>query len=297
MAVGDCLGGTLQNMGPPEIAARFGVLKEMVGGGWLSLRPGEFGKSTQMALSLGRSLLSKGRFDARAALGHYLEWFDSWPKDVGLATSGSLALLKDGEAPTDAPRKVHELLDGMTAGSNPLARTAPLALAHYADGQRLLADTLADAHITHFDPLAGLAAGALNVMTACALDGQSSRKQVVATARKALDGGNIELDAVLAPPYDDAANGIKPTGYCLDTLRVVLYSFVNTDSFEDALIFAVNLGGNADATGAATGRLCGAHYGVEAIPRAWLGALEYRDEITGMANRLFELASDIGGRE
>jgi len=294
MAVGDALGGTVQNMSRAEIGLRFGVLKDIVGGGWLNLRPGEFGKSTQMALALAASILSAGRFDVASATERYLEWFGSWPKDVGLATSSSLALLAEGAGPREAPSRVHELLQMKTAGSSPLSRAGPLALLDCADPKRLVEDTLADARITHLHDLAGLTAAALNLMTTTALNGQSSREETVSVARATLAGRHVDLDSALAPPYDVATADIDATGYCVDTLRVVTYSFVNTTTFEDALIFAVNIGGNADVIGAAVGRLCGAYYGVEAIPAGWLNVLEHRDRIIEVADRLFDLASARG---
>ena len=40
VAVGDALGATLEFMSAQQIARKYGVLRDIVGGGWLSLRPG-----------------------------------------------------------------------------------------------------------------------------------------------------------------------------------------------------------------------------------------------------------------
>lgn len=55
---------------------------------------------------------------------------------------------------------------------------------------------------------------------------------------------------------------------------------------------AVNLGEDADTTGAIVGQLAGAYYGAEAIPSLWLDALAMRADIEELAGKLFELARD-----
>ena len=95
----------------------------------------------------------------------------------------------------------------------------------------------------------------------------------------------------------------KPTGYCLDSLRCAMQSIQRTDSFEDALVDAVNRGGDADTIGAITGGLAGAVYGASAIPLRWINALDNepnrrtvrmfhagKGEGNALANRLIELA-------
>ncbi len=52
----------------------------------------------------------------------------------------------------------------------------------------------------------------------------------------------------------------------------------------------VNLGDDADTTGAIYGQIAGAYYGVEAIPSEWREQLTMRAEIEGMADRLYDMA-------
>lgn len=57
---------------------------------------------------------------------------------------------------------------------------------------------------------------------------------------------------------------------------------INTDSFEEALLRAVNLGYDTDTIGAVSGGLAGLYYGYNAIPEAWLAALQKRDWIESL---------------
>ena len=91
----------------------------------------------------------------------------------------------------------------------------------------------------------------------------------------------MDLDAFAALPEKD----IRSTGYVVDTLEAAVWCLVNTDTFEDALLKAVNLGYDTDTVGAVAGGLAGLHYGFDAIPSAWLSELQRRDWIDGICRR------------
>ena len=61
-------------------------------------------------------------------------------------------------------------------------------------------------------------------------------------------------------------------------------------NFEEAVALAVNHSGDSDSTGAIAGNICGALYGVEAIPTRWADPVELRDEIIAIADDLTALA-------
>ena len=79
-------------------------------------------------------------------------------------------------------------------------------------------------------------------------------------------------------------------GYVLDTLQSAFWAFRHQDGFEEVVVAAVNLGGDADTIGAVAGALAGARYGASAIPERWLGVLHGRDELIDLADRLLELS-------
>jgi poly(ADP-ribose) glycohydrolase ARH3 len=77
-----------------------------------------------------------------------------------------------------------------------------------------------------------------------------------------------------------------------ESVPAAIYSFLaHPDSFEEAVVFAVRLGGDADTIGAMTGAIVGAYHGASAIPERWLAALENgpkgRDYVRDLADRLF----------
>lgn len=59
---------------------------------------------------------------------------------------------------------------------------------------------------------------------------------------------------------------VEPSGYVIDTLMYSLWCFINTATFEDAVLEAVNLCGDAGTIGAIIGGLAGVYYGFDSIP-------------------------------
>jgi ADP-ribosyl-[dinitrogen reductase] hydrolase len=83
---------------------------------------------------------------------------------------------------------------------------------------------------------------------------------------------------------------IKGTGYVIDCLEAALWAFHKTDSFKKASLLAVNLGNDADTTGAVLGQIAGAYYGKDAIPSSWLQKLAKKELICELAEKLYHAA-------
>jgi ADP-ribosylglycohydrolase len=104
----------------------------------------------------------------------------------------------------------------------------------------------------------------------------------------------------LAPEIDEIAAGsfkqrnppeIRGSGYVVKSLEAALWAFYHSNSFREGCLLAVNLGDDADTTGAVYGQLAGVFYGARGIPEAWRTRLAKRDLIESLADQLFELAS------
>jgi ADP-ribosyl-[dinitrogen reductase] hydrolase len=83
---------------------------------------------------------------------------------------------------------------------------------------------------------------------------------------------------------------VRGSGYAVASLEAALWCFHTTSTFEAAVLEAANLGEDADTTAAIVGQVAGAFYGVQGIPAPWLEKLHMREEIMGMAERLYERA-------
>jgi ADP-ribosylglycohydrolase len=79
---------------------------------------------------------------------------------------------------------------------------------------------------------------------------------------------------------------IYSSGYVLHTLEASIWCLLTTDSFEEAVLQAINLGEDTDTTGAVTGGLAGLLYGFYSIPKKWLQKIARYDDINDLAERV-----------
>jgi len=257
LAVGDALGATVEFMTGAEIAAKYRVHREIVGGGWLHLKPGHVTDDTQMCLALGRALIETGGWSTRAAADSFLKWMLGMPIDIGhTCRRGIRRYMLDGSLIAPASDE---------AGGNGAAmRNLPVVLATLHDPAEMEQRTLEQAHLTHHHPLSDAATVALARMT-----------------RHLILGGSIGscrtlADALVAghPKFRYAPWPGLTSGYIVDTVQTVFDAVFNTASFEEAVVRAVNRGGDADTIGALAGQLAGAFHGARLIPARWLRRLD-----------------------
>lgn len=78
---------------------------------------------------------------------------------------------------------------------------------------------------------------------------------------------------------DVSEHEIRSGGFVLDTLKAATWCFVNTNSYEDCVLTAVNLGDDTDTTAAVAGALAGTAYGMDAIPQEWIDVLRGKELI------------------
>ncbi len=283
LAVGDALGAPLEFLERDEIAERHGVLREMIGGGWLETEPGEWTDDTQMALAIARSIVRSGGIEPADVATLFVEWFSSLPKDVGNTTSRSLQHLVDGVPWNEAGARALRELGGSAPSNGSLMRTAPIALANRGDDEALIRYSVDISRITHADPLACWSCVALDLGISALLSESGDAIRAAAAVPQ-----EDVMRAVMRSSVDRGE--VRSGGYVLDTLQAAFWAFRHQDGFEDVVVAAVNLGGDADTIGAVAGALAGARYGASAIPERWLSVLHGRDELIDLADRLLELS-------
>ena len=76
----------------------------------------------------------------------------------------------------------------------------------------------------------------------------------------------------------------------VETLEAALWAFHKSTSFREGALLAVNLGNDADTTGAIYGQVARAYYGAEGIPLEWRELLTMATDIAPFADRLHGLA-------
>jgi len=287
-AVGDALGAPAEFLSPEQIAERWGVLSEMVGGGPHNAAPGETSDATQMTLCLAESLVASRGFDPEDVVRRYLDWFAGGPKDVSLTVRTALLSLRAGTSIDLASRRAFEVLGKPSAGNGSLARTSPIALLCRGDRESLRDYSLRESGLTHFDRMAGWVCAAYNEIVAAALGGRL-RSPLLSVA-KSLDEEDARVSATLREAAIAEPEEIHSSAAALDTLRAAVWCTIHAHSYEEAVVAAVNLGNDADTTAAVAGALAGAHFGERSIPPRWLEVLDVRERATAAAEGLADLA-------
>ena len=78
---------------------------------------------------------------------------------------------------------------------------------------------------------------------------------------------------------------IKSTGFIVDTLEATIWVLLNTKTFNQAIIGAINLGNDTDTVGACVGGLAGLYYGIENINKTWQNELIRYDYIIDLCDK------------
>lgn len=105
--------------------------------------------------------------------------------------------------------------------------------------------------------------------------------------------GEPELEKYNRIMDKDYTGGVRSSGYVLNTLECACYSIRVTESFEEALLYAVNLGGDTDTLGAVCGGLAGLYYGLEEIPSEWLDSVRQLWYVDNMCSAYEETMSQL----
>ncbi len=280
LAVGDALGTTIE-FRPRDTYPR---QTEMTGGGPFSLQPGQWTDDTSMAVALADGLIACGGLDPQDVMQRFTRWWKEGAYsptgtcfDIGNATRAALARFGHTGDPFAGST------DEGTAGNGSLMRLAPVVLHALHDAAAVRRLAAEQGRLTH---------GAPQAVEGCVLFADLLRRAILGEGRDTLlapaawDGHAAVAAAASGAWRERSRQEVRSSGYVIHTLEAALWAVHRTESFEDAVVLAVNLGDDADTVGAVTGQLAGALYGYDAIPQRWLAPLAWRPRLLGMADAL-----------
>ncbi|WP_199246924.1 ADP-ribosylglycohydrolase family protein [[Phormidium] sp. ETS-05] len=290
LAVGDAVGTTLEFKAP----GTFTPIEDMVGGGPFGLKRGQWTDDTSMALCLAESLINRKGFDPVHQLETYCRWWREGHLsstgrcfDIGITTANAL---RDFEQ-TGEPYRTD--LDPRTAGNGSIMRLGPVPLFYARNPQEAIEKAGDSSRTTHPVAVAVDACRYLAGLIVGAVRG-ASKEELLSPGYCPILG--YWQEHPLAPEIMEIALGsfkdreppqIKGSGYVVKSLEAALWAFYKSGSFAEGCLLAVNLGDDADTTGAVYGQLAGAFYGEAAIPKEWRDRLAYKDLIISLAQQLF----------
>lgn len=239
-AIGDAMGATTEFMDKKQIKRKFGKVTDIIGGGWLNLKAGEVTDDTQMTMCVMNALMRTlnendvaGFMFMSECKREFIKWYNSGPKDVGAQCAKAIRYMA-------SEHRIGVFRDEQALGNGSLMRAMPCAIL----GKEMLNEL--QGRMTH---------------------NNNECSQVIQIYTRLIQS---YLDGNL---YTEKFGCLlEPTGYIWNTFNNSVY-WSCKNSFEEAIIGAVNHGGDADTIAAIAGSLAGAKFGFDAIPKKWINQL------------------------
>lgn len=293
LAIGDALGAAVE-FKPP---GTFPLVTTFRDGGPHRLNAGEWTDDTSMALALADSIASVG-WDLNDQAERYLRWSDSGAYsvngrcfDIGIQTSEALSrFAANRDAWTSASKSADH------SGNGSIMRLAPVPIRYASlleSNLPELARLCGESSIpTHASVRCIAACRYLGVVLAGLIHGIDRAIVLSPTWDKLEQLRSLEpwcdhVDAVASGSFrSKQPPAIVGSGYVISSLEAALWAFHDAPDFPAAVLKAVNLGDDADTTGALCGQLAGAHFGESGIPSEWLSGLFRKDMIEAALEQL-----------
>lgn len=234
-AIGDAMGATTEFMNKASIKKVYGRVDNIIGGGWLNLKPGQVTDDTEMMFCVAEgyraSIASGTKFQAEVAK-RFVHWLRSGPRDVGNQCFAAINLLAANKA---VPVCNNAL------GNGALMRSLPMALVGDWHCQVVQAD------LTHNNMLQHQAISEYHELVGLAIQGKCGHVQ-----------------------YQPKA----PSGHVMNTLHNAVWAATHFQTIKDTIVWCVNEGGDADTIAAIAGGLAGAKHGWQNVPKDWINQLD-----------------------
>lgn len=290
--IGDALGVPVEFTSRKE--RKRDPVVDMRGYGTHQQPPGTWSDDSSLMLCTVESLLNG--FDSKDMGQRFVRWYREglwtpWGKvfDIGGTTRRAIGRLERGVDPESAGDG-----DESSNGNGSLMRILPIALRFAGSSpDDFLGYVHSASSLTHRHARSLIACGFYCLMVAAVLDGSSP----LDAYSRAIETG---LRTYAKPPYlgemvpfrkflsgrihELAESDIESGGYVVDTLEASTWCLLNSESFENTVLKAVNLGGDTDTTGCVAGGLAGIYFGIERISANWMNRIVQSEKI----NVLFE---------
>jgi len=307
--VGDSLGAPIEGLDTEEIAKQYGRVVDHLPSRY---GLGSYTDDTDMTILCAESLLNVGQFDADAMARHLAKHFDA-ERRYGRGTIEALERINDGMHWSKAAKNIYGT-EG-SYGNGGAIRVVPLALVYAGNTTNLAQHALASSILTHGHPLAATGAG---------LQAQAIAQCINARKKISPDKFIAELTSHLqylpeSQAYSDqfeempkllkanaspleVANTLGNNMYAHESVPTAIYCFLQaSNSFEDAVCFALAVGGDTDSIASMTGAIAGAYLGSRAIPQRWLTNVESGPRgykyIEMLARRLYGIADQAAQKD
>ena len=298
LIVGDALGV------PVEFMSRTELMKNPVTGmreyGTHHQPRGTWSDDSSMALAELDSIRTVGTIDYTDMMERFSRWcmYGEYTPfgevfDIGIATSRALMNYAKGIAPLESGGKTE-----WDNGNGSLMRILPVCLYLFERQKKVCTSENESIYIihavsalTHAHVRSQMACGIYYFLVKAILEEEGSLENRL---QKGMDrayqyyrqdlSNHRELEnykrlADLSEFKENPKEGIKSSGYVVDTLEAAVWCLLHSHSYKETVLMAVNLGEDTDTIGAVAGGLAGLYYKEEGIPQEWTQVLQRREWI------------------
>lgn len=283
LAIGDALGAAVEfrrpRTFPPVVGYRDGGPHGLLAGQWTD--------DTSMALALADSIGQK-EWNTKDQLQRYLNWFEKGEYsvngfcfDIGNTTREALNEFEiSGTLEAES--------DESLSGNGSIMRLTPVVIKYYNHPSVNLAEYLAESSkTTHASVQCVDACIALGLILKNLMLGCSKEEALDKFVFDSVSLCDLVKNVVINYSYRENKT-FKGSGWVIESLEAALWSFYTSNSFEECVLKAVNLGDDADTTGAVAGQLAGAYWGFDNIPQNLIDGLDRKDMIDKYLNLILE---------
>lgn len=294
LAVGDALGVPVEFMSREDISKN--PVTEMREFGTHHQPMGTWSDDASLAFCLAESL-TKG-YDVQDIADNFVKWKykNLWTArgevfDIGIATSSAIDRIANNKNPIECGGA-----DVSSNGNGSLMRILPLLfeIKDYGLNERfkIISDV---SSITHRHPISIISCFYYMEYAKCLVAG-FDRFEAYHLLRKIFipiaetlgftDDVVYYLSRLTEENiFDVPMDKIHSSGFVVHSLEASIYNILTTNSYEEAVLQAVNMGQDTDTTAAITGGLAGLIYGVDSIPKEWINVLARKEDISDLADR------------
>lgn len=266
-------------------------ITKMAGYGTHNQPIGTWSDDSSMMLCVMENIINKGSVNDLAML--FKQWFLNGYNtpfgevfDIGITTLQSILKMIDKKKLIDSNVNCE-----YSAGNGSLMRSLPYAF--LPDFSKASFKLISESRITH----------RLNICNQCNLfyvkmvrsiyEG-SSKEKAFNDARAYMNYGKRIVDVIDKDTENKMArimdsnfptldvSEIYSTGYVINTLESCVWCFINSLSYKEAVLKAVNLGGDTDTIAALTGGLAGCYYGIDKLPKKWINSVQAKSKINSL---------------
>ncbi|MDS0525664.1 ADP-ribosylglycohydrolase family protein [Clostridium sp. SHJSY1] len=303
LCIGDALGVPVEFLSRESLKKK--PVEEMLGYGTHNQPQGTWSDDTSLTLALIDALIEEN-YTTEKIGGKFIDWYYKGKYtphgevfDIGIATRKALDKIKNGVKAEEAGGKTE-----YDNGNGSLMRILPLAfyLIDEEDIEKRVKIIYEVSGITHGHIRSKVACHMYVEMAINLIKGKDLFESYINMVRALKEYYKNKLSEEELEIFHDLfsekignknENNIESSGYVIHTLEASIWCLLNTTSYKEAVLKAVNLGEDTDTTAAVTGGLAGIYYGFHGIPIKWIVCTAKTDEIYDLCNKLYRKCFEL----